>query len=95
MEGKVKEKYVKLPEHILLHQIANTPEQLREYFRKEGREGVIKVGIGMIDDIIKLRNHERKTNNIYTKSNDELNDDFIGNLEYLKKEWECFKRKNG
>ena len=31
--------YVKLPEHILLLQVANTPEQLREYFRQEGREG--------------------------------------------------------
>jgi glutaredoxin-related protein len=40
--------------------------------------------LGAIDVVIKHRNDEQKNNNIYRQSEDELNDEFIKNLEDLR-----------
>ena len=39
-----------------------------------------------IDNQIKFRESEQKNNNVYRKSSDDLNEDFIEELEDLKKE---------
>ena len=45
-----------------------------------------KETINIIGKMINFRNGERTNNNIFRKSSDELNEDFIESLEQLKKE---------
>jgi len=40
-------------------------------------------------DLIEFRNNERKDNNIFRKSVDDLNNDFIVNVEDLVEEFDC------